>query len=107
MDENSAKEKSLQDIIALMDGHMMKGYQNKLPKKPSLAVNAGESGALTDADISRFSQSTQSPGDMFEAAQSTPAAEGEPEMDDAAMQELMKMYEEEGTDEPEDVNGLY
>lgn len=86
------KSKSLQDIIALMDGHMMKGYQSKLPKKQSLNLDANMS-------------SEQSPADMAEASAEAPTEA--PEMDDAAMQELMKMYESEGSDEPASVQGLY
>jgi len=41
------------------------------------------------------------------AEASTEAPAEAPEMDDAAMQELMKMYESEGTDEPASVQGLY
>jgi hypothetical protein len=94
MDRNSAEIKSLEDIIGLMDGHMMKGYQSKLPKKES----------PLDANMSSESDASQSPADMAEASEQAPG--GEPEMDDAAMQELMKMYEEEGTDEPADIVGL-
>ena len=77
---SNAEIKSLEDIISLMDGHTMKGYQSKLPKKPS----------INDSMSQELEAPAQSPGDMAEAAQ---GVSGESEMDDAAMQELMKMYE--------------
>ncbi len=82
MDNNSAQIKSLEDIIAMMDGHMMKGYQSKLPKKES-----------ANASVPSETSASQSPADMAEASSKEPSGEGE--MDDAAMQELMKMYESE------------
>jgi len=94
--QQDPKSKSLEDIIALMDGHMMKGYQSKLPKKQSMDL---------DANMSKEVEGEQSPADLAEASTEAPAEA--PEMDDAAMQELMKMYESEGTDEPASVQGLY
>lgn len=93
MDMNGAKIKSLEDIIALMDGHMAKGYGDRLPKKAGMKIETTMEAEPT----------SESPAEVFEAKE--PA---EADMDDPALQELMKMYEdEEGSDEPADVNGLY
>ena len=89
MDNSAAEIKSLEDIIGLMDGHMMKGYQSKLPKKES----------PLDVNMSSESGAPQSPADMAEASAQAPVGE-EGEMDDAAMQELMRMYENEDEFKP-------
>lgn len=94
---DDAKINSLNEIIALMDGHMMKGYQSKLPKKQSMDLDTNMS---TEPEGEEAPE--QSPAELFEGAK----GEGGEEMDDATMQELMKLYEEEGSDEPADVNGL-
>jgi hypothetical protein len=92
MDASSAKIKSLEDIISLMDGHMGKSYASRLPKKAEMKIETS-----MEAD-----PASESPAEMFEA-QPEAAAD---EMDDQTMQDLMKMYEdEEGSDEPVWING--
>ena len=92
MDASSAKIKSLEDIISLMDNHMGKSYADRLPKKTKIEVEAEMEPA-----------SGESPAEMFEGQ---PEGESSEEMDDQTMQDLMKLYEdEEGSEETARING--